>query len=113
MSKYKYNVDTLEEKESIPNELRSWPVWVMLWGKSAPTEFGRPEYYFYNNVTHQQTTERPEEFGVLYWSDGSITLPGQKPKPKRQRRTRYSELSGKKPEDKVNLYTIWLFLQIL
>ena len=101
MSKYKYNVDTLEEKESTPNELRSWPVWVMLWGKSAPTEFGRPEYYFYNNVTHQQTTERPEEFGVLYWSDGSITLPGQRPKTKRQRRTRYSELSGKKPEDKV------------
>ena len=85
-----------EEKET--QQQQSWPVWVMLWGETAPNEFAQPEYYYYNNVTHEQSNTRPEEFGVLFWSDGSITLPGQKPPRKRQRRTRYSELSKKAPD---------------
>jgi ankyrin repeat protein len=103
MSRYKV-MDTsqrTEDENTAQAELKSWPVWVMLWGKAASNEFARPEYYFYNNVTHQQQTERPEEFGVLFWSDGSITLAGQKPRRKKQRRTRYSELSGKGLEEKV------------
>ena len=89
---------TTMQKENNEPELKSWPVWVMLWGKAAPNLMSQPEYYYYNNVTHEQSHTRPTEFGVVFWSDGSITLAGHKPARKRQRRTRYSELSGKSNE---------------
>ena len=93
------NNGTAEEKTAEGEQKpQSWPVWVMLWGKAAENQFSHPENYYYNNVTHEQSSTRPEEFGFLYWSDGSITLPGHKPSRKRQRRTRYGELSGKTTE---------------
>jgi len=43
------------QKENNEPELKSWPVWVMLWGKAAPNLMSQPEYYYYNNVTHEQS----------------------------------------------------------
>ena len=55
----------------------------MLWGK-AGTDILAPEYYFYNNMTHEQTRTRPHEYGMLIWSNGSMTMQGQAP-PRRRR----------------------------
>ena len=72
-----------EEDDRMERKLQSWPVWTMFWGK-AGTDVLAPEYYFYNNMTHEQSKTRPHEFGMLVWSNGSMTMQGQAP-PRRRR----------------------------
>ena len=72
-----------EEAQNHQQKLQSWPVWIMLWGK-AGTDVLAPEYYYYNNVTFEQTKKRPNEFGMMIWSNGAMTMQGQAP-PRRRR----------------------------